>query len=122
MLVHGGGVFSGHTAAMLWKPNVYADISMMTLAYPPATLAAVLRGWLTQFPEKVLYGSDAVALGPDMGWELTAWIAGRNGRAALAQALTGMMQGGEVSRARAEEIATMVMRTNAAGLYQLDLK
>jgi len=122
VLVHGGGVFSGHTAAMLWKPNVYADISMMTLAYPPATLAAVLRGWLTQFPEKVLYGSDAVALGPDMGWELTAWIAGRNGRAALAQALTGMMQGGEVSRARAEEIATMVMRTNAAGLYQLDLK
>jgi predicted TIM-barrel fold metal-dependent hydrolase len=122
VLVHGGGVFANHTAAMLWKPNVYADISMLTLAYPPATLATILRGWLTQYPGKVLYGSDAVALGPDMGWELTAWIAGRNGRAALAQALTAMVRSGEVSPARAREIATMVMRTNAAGLYQLDLK
>ena len=122
VLVHGGGVFANHTAAMLWKPNVYADISMMTLAYPPATLASILRGWLTQYPDKVLYGSDAVALGPDMGWELTAWIAGKNGRAALAQALTGMVRSGEVSPARAREIATMVMRTNAAALYQLDLK
>jgi predicted TIM-barrel fold metal-dependent hydrolase len=122
VIVHGGGVFANHTAAMLWKPNVYADISMLTLAYPPATLAAILRSWLTQYPEKVLYGSDAVALGPDMGWELTAWIAGKNGRAALAQALTEMVRSGEVSGTRAREIATMVMRTNAAGLYQLDLK
>jgi hypothetical protein len=33
-----------------------------------------------------------------------------------------MIRNGEVSRARAEEIATMVMRTNAAALYKLGLK
>jgi len=33
-----------------------------------------------------------------------------------------MIRNGEVSRARAEEIATMVMRTNAGRLYQLGLK
>ena len=57
-----------------------------------------------------------------MGWELTAWIATKNGRAALALALTGMIREGEVSRARAEEIATMVMRTNAGKLYKLGLE
>jgi predicted TIM-barrel fold metal-dependent hydrolase len=106
---------------MLWKPNVYLDMSGMTLLYTPAKLARVLREWLTQYPEKVLFGSDASAFGPDMGWELAAWIATKNGRAALALALTGMIREGEVSRARAEEIATMVMRTNAGKLYKLEL-
>ncbi len=121
VLVHGGGVYSSHAGAMLWKPNVYLDMSAMTLLYPPAKLAEVLRGWLTQYPEKVLFGSDAAAFGPDMGWEVAAWIATRNGRAALALALTDMIRHGEVSRARAEEIATMVMRTNAGTLYKLGL-
>jgi hypothetical protein len=57
-----------------------------------------------------------------MGWELAAWIAAKNGRAALALALTAMMRSGETSRARAEKIATMVMRTNAGRLYKLELK
>jgi uncharacterized protein len=96
-------------------------MSAMTLLYTPAKLAEVLRDWLTQYPEKVLFGSDAAAFGPDMGWEVAAWIATKNGRAALALALTDMIRHGEVSRARAEEIATMVMRTNAGTLYQLGM-
>ena len=122
VIIHGGGIYAPHAGAMLWKPNVYVDMSMMTLAYPPARLAEVLRGWLTQFPEKVLFGSDAFALGPDAGWELTAWISAKNGRTALAMALTDMIRNGEVNRTRAEEIATMVMRTNASRLYNLGLK
>ncbi len=121
VIIHGGGIFASHTTAMLWKPNVYADMSMMTLAYTPAKLAEVLRGWLTQYPEKVMFGSDAFALGPDAGWELSAWISAKNGRTALAIALTEMMRNGEVSRPRAEEIATMVLRTNASRLYGLGL-
>jgi hypothetical protein len=122
VILHGGGLFAQHTGAMLWKPNVYADMSMLTLAYTPDQLAMILRGWLSQYPEKVLYGSDAVALGPDMGWEILAWAAAHNGRTALAMALTGMLRDGEITRARAEEIATMVLRTNAATLYSLTLK
>ena len=72
VIVHGGGSFASHAGAMLWKPNVYADISAMTLIYTPATLAGVLREWLLQYPEKVLFGTDAAAFGPDSGWELTA--------------------------------------------------
>lgn len=122
VIVHGGGVYAPHAGAMLWKPNVYLDMSAMTLLYTPAKLAEVLRDWLIQYPEKVLFGSDAAAFGPDMGWELSAWIATKNGRAALALALTDMIRNGEVSRARAAEIATMVMRTNAGTLYKLELK
>ena len=122
VIVHGGGVYSSHAGAMLWKPNVYLDMSAMTLLYTPAKLAEVLRDWLTQYPEKVLFGSDAAVFGPDVGWEVAAWIATKNGRAALALALSAMIRNGEVSRARAEEIATMVMRTNAGTLYNLGLK
>jgi uncharacterized protein len=121
VIVHGGGVYAPHAGAMLWKPNVYLDMSAMTLLYTPPNLAEVLKDWLTQYPEKVLFGSDAAALGPDTGWELAAWIATKNGRAALALALTGMIREGEVSRTRAEEIATMVMRTSAGKLYKLEL-
>lgn len=122
VILHGGGVFASHTQAMLWKPNVYADVSMMTLAYTPSELAAVLQSWLSQFPEKVLFGSDAVGLGPDMGWEILAWTAAHNARAALGVALTSMMRQGDITPVRAREIATMVLRTNASRLYQLGLK
>ena len=122
VIIHGGGVNSARAGTMLFKPNVYVDMSLMTLVYTPARLAEVLRGWLTEYPEKVLFGSDAFAFGPDMGWEVTAWVSSKNGRAALALALTDMIRSGEVSRARAEEIATMVLRTNAGRLYRLGLK
>ena len=121
VILHGGGVFASHTQAMLWKPNVYADLSMMTLAYTPSELAVVLRSWLSQFPEKVLFGSDAVGLGPDMGWEILAWTAAHNARAALGVALTGMVRDGDITPARARAIAVMVLRTNASKLYRLGL-
>lgn len=121
VIIHGGGVFASHAGAMLWKPNVLVDTSLMSLAYPPERLADVLRDWLTQFPEKVLFGSDASAFGPDLGWEVAAQAGTDNVRQALALALTQMVNAGEVSRSRAEEIATMVMRTNASRLYNLGL-
>jgi predicted TIM-barrel fold metal-dependent hydrolase len=121
VIIHGGGVFASHSGAMLWKPNVFVDTSILSLAYSPERLAAVLRSWLTQFPEKVLFGSDASPFSPDLGWEVAAQAGTVSARESLALALTQMLQAGEVSRSRAEEIATMVMRTNAARLYNLGL-
>ncbi len=37
VIIHGGGVFAAHAGAMLWKPNVFVDTSLMALAYPPAS-------------------------------------------------------------------------------------
>jgi uncharacterized protein len=121
VIIHGGGVFAAHSGAMLWKPNVFIDTSILSLAYPPERLAAVLHSWLTQFPEKVLFGSDASAFSPDLGWEVAAQAGTVSFRESLALALTQMLHAGEVPRSRAEEIATMVMRTNASRLYNLGL-
>ncbi|RKH38070.1 amidohydrolase family protein [Corallococcus sicarius] len=121
VLVHGGGVHAAHARAMLWKPHVYVDTSAMALVYTPETLADILRDWLRQFPDKVLFGTDAATFGPDVGWELTAWLGTTQTRTALALALGGMLRAGEVNRTRAEELATMVMRTNAGNLYGLPL-
>ena len=52
VIVHGGGVYAAHAGAMLWKPNVYVDMSAMTLLYTPEKLAEVLRGWLTSIPRR----------------------------------------------------------------------
>src|SRR5258706_11269872 len=121
VIIHGGGTFSQHTSAMLWKPNVYADLSLLTLAWTPDQLAAVLKDWLSQFPEKVIFGSDASAFGPGLGWEMSAWLASNTVRQALGIALSEMIRSNEISRARAKEIATMVLRTNAGNLYKLGL-
>jgi uncharacterized protein len=122
VIVHGGGIFAAHAGALLMKPNVFLDFSIMPQMYSARMLAEVLRPWLTLYPEKVLYGSDAFANGPDAGWELSAWLASTTARHALGIALTGMMQDGEITLDRAEAIATLVLRTNAARLYGLSLR
>lgn len=119
VILHGGGTFAPHTDALFWKPNVYTDISLMALDYLPSRLARVLRDWLTEFPDRVLFGTDAFDNGPDAGWEVAAWVGTTTARQALAIALSALMHDGEISRRRAEQVATMVMRGNAERLYHL---
>ena len=122
VIIHGGGMYADHTAGMLAKSNVYADYSLVELLYPPSKVAGILRNWLTQYPDKVLFGTDASPFSPDVGWDVAAVAGTAAAREELGLALTAMIQAGEVTRPRAEEIATMVLRTNAAKLYNLGLK
>jgi len=117
VIVHGGYPFTRQTASLMGKANVYADFSAQTFFLYPRALSEVLRSWLEYFPEKVLFGTDAFALTPEIGWEESAWLAVVTARQALALALTGMLNDGEISRDRAVELARMVMRENAARLY-----
>lgn len=119
VIVHGGWPLVGETMALLAKPNVYADVSMIDDMLSPDELAGVLRIWLTEWPEKVLFGSDAFDGGAEEGWEQVAWVGSHTARQALAIALTAMMREGEIDRPRAEEIARMVMRENALEIYDL---
>jgi hypothetical protein len=119
VLLHGGWPQTRQTLSMLGKPNVYADFSMMDQMLSPAVLAGVLREWLSEYPDKVLFGTDAFADHNEdpVGWVETGWVAARTARRALGIALTGMMNDGEISRERAIGIARMVLRANAATLY-----
>jgi predicted TIM-barrel fold metal-dependent hydrolase len=119
ILVHGGWPLIGETQGLLSKPNVYADISMMDDILSPTVLAGVLRQWLSEWPDKVLFGSDAFDGGAEQGWEQVAWVASNTARRALAIALTGMMRDGEITRDRAQALAKMVLHDNAAAVYGL---
>jgi predicted TIM-barrel fold metal-dependent hydrolase len=118
VLLHGGaGAFTKETAYLLMKPNVYADFSEQTWLISTRALSLVIRDFLEWYPEKTLFGTDLYPNTPEIDWESIGWQTTQSGRQALALALTGMMQDGEVSRTRALELAHMVLHDNAAKLY-----
>jgi predicted TIM-barrel fold metal-dependent hydrolase len=119
VLVHGGSPFAQQTRMLLYKPNVYADFSAQTFLLSTRELSGVLRSWLEFVPEKVLFGTDAFEITPEVGWPEIGWLCNRSAREGLALALTGMMADGQISRARALELARMVLRDNARNLYGL---
>jgi hypothetical protein len=119
VLVHGGLPFTQQVRSLFGKPNVYADFSAQTLFLYPRALSEVLRTWLEAYPDRVLFGTDAFSFGPLIDWPEVAWLSNTTARQALALALTGMMNDGEISRERALELARMVLRDNAIKLYKL---
>jgi uncharacterized protein len=121
VMLHGGWPLTNETLSLLGKPNMYADISMMTQCIEPSQLAGVLRNWLSQWPSKVLFGTDAFEGGTVQGWDQGTWLATGSARRALGIALTGMLRDGEITRERAEQLARMVLRDNAVALYHLKL-
>ena len=117
VVVHGGYPFTKEMGSLLSKPNVYADFSAQTFFCYPRELSETLRNWLESYPDKVLFGTDAFAFGPAVDWGELAWLSNTTARQALALALTGMMNDGEITRERAGELARMVLRENAIKLY-----
>jgi predicted TIM-barrel fold metal-dependent hydrolase len=117
VVVHGGYPFTKEMRSLMSKPNVYADFSAQTFFMYPRELSGILRNWLEFYPEKVLFGTDAFSFGPEVDWPEVAWLSNTTARQALALALTGMMNDGEITRQRALELARMVLRENAVKLY-----
>lgn len=122
VLIHGGLPNAKETRFLLYKPNVYADFSGQTFLLSTRELSEVLRSWLEFVPEKVLFGTDAFIITPEVGWEELGWLTNRTAREALAIALTGMMQDRQITRERASQLARMVLRENAVKLYGLNGK
>jgi uncharacterized protein len=119
VILHGGYPFTKQTASLLSKPNVYADFSAQTFVTYPRELSEILRNWLESYPDKILFGTDAFSFGPEVGWPEVAWLSNTTARQALALALQGMIDDGEISSVRALELARMVLRENALKLYHL---
>jgi predicted TIM-barrel fold metal-dependent hydrolase len=120
VIVHGGWPHTRSTMSLFSRPNVYADFSFLGNLLSASTLGTVLREWLSAYPERILFGSDAYKDSEVVGWEEWGWLGSTAGRKAVTIALTGMMRDGEIDRGRAEEIARMVFRENAAKLYHLE--
>ena len=117
MLLHGGaGPYTHEVAVLLSKPNVYADFSEQDALIPSRALSVVLREWLEWYPEKVLYGTDLAPGAPEQDWDVIGYSTNLTARRALAIAVTGMVNDGEITRDRAHALARMVLRENAASL------
>src|ERR1035438_6699193 len=80
-------------------------------------ISGTLREWLEHVPEKVMFATDAYPFSSELGWEESGWISAHNGREALGRALTAMLRDGVITHTRAVELARMVLRENARGLY-----
>jgi uncharacterized protein len=119
VLLHGGWPYVHEAGALLQKPNFYLDLSQQAIMIPARTLSIWLREWLELYPDKVLFGTDGYPYSGTFGWEEATWIGARNTRNALGLALTGMERDGEISPARAAELAQMVLHRNAETLYKL---
>ena len=117
VVVHGGYPFTKEMGSLMSKPNVYADFSAQTFFTYPRELSEILRNWLESYPDKILFGTDAFSFGPEVDWGEVAWLSNNTAREALALALTGMMNDGEINRERAMELARMVLHDNAGKLY-----
>ena len=118
VLLHGGaGPFTKYVNYLLMKPNVYADFSEQTWLVSTRELSKSIRDMLEWYPEKALFGTDLYPNTPEINWEEIGWQTTQSAREALAIALTGMMQDGEITRERALELAHMVLHDNAAKLY-----
>ena len=118
VLLHGGaGPFTKYTAYLMMKPNVYADFSEQTWLISTRELSHVIRDFLEWYPEKTLFGTDLYPNTPEIDWEEIGWQTSQSAREALAIALTGMIQDGEISRERALQLAHMVLHDNAAKVY-----
>ena len=118
VLLH-SGTFAREAAMLMIHPNVYADTAVIPFVLGQRRFAEALRTMLEMQPEKLLYGSDASPFGPTLDFEQTAWVASQRTRQALAMALGGMVDDGEISREHALQLARMYLRDNARTLYGL---
>ena len=117
VLIHGG---YPHTLQMIWMTaakNVYTDSSLMGYYVYPSELKNLLKQWISLYPERMMFASDAFPFNDAVGAEETFWLAARSARTAVAAALAELVAEGAFTEARALELARMYLHDNAAKLY-----
>lgn len=119
VLIHGGWPFTREMSLLLLKPNVYTDLSELTWLLSPHEMAGDVRQWLEMAPEKIMFGTDLFPGTPENDWEEIGWVTAHTAREALARALTGMIDDGEITRVQARALAEQVLSGTAAKLYGL---
>src|ERR1700732_3381204 len=117
VLIHGGYPY---TLDMIWltaAKNVYTDSSLMGYYVYPSELKSILKQWISLYPDKIMFGSDAFPFNDAVGAEEPFWLAARSARTAVAAALAELVSEGACSEDKALELAHMYLHDNAAKLY-----
>src|SRR6202165_370853 len=117
VLIHGGYPY---TLDMIWltaAKNVYTDSSLMGYYVYPSELKNILKQWISLFPEKIMFASDAFPFNDAVGAEETFWLAVRSARTAVAAAVAELVAEGAFTEEKALELARLYLHDNAANLY-----
>src|SRR6266436_5319022 len=117
VLIHGGYPY---TLDMIWltaAKNVYTDSSLVGYYVYPSELKNILKQWISLYPEKIMFGSDAFPFNDAVGAEETFWLAVRSARTAVAAALAELVAEGAFTEEKAIELARLYLHDNAAKLY-----
>jgi uncharacterized protein len=117
VLIHGGYPY---TLEMIWltaAKNVYTDSSLVGYYVYPSELKNILKQWISLYPERMMFGSDAFPFSDALGAEETFWLAAHSARTAISAALAELVAEGAFTEEKALELARMYLHDNAAHLY-----
>jgi uncharacterized protein len=117
VLIHGGYPYTLDMIWMTQSKNVYTDSSLMGYYVYPSELKNILKQWISLYPEKIMFGSDAFPFNDAVGAEETFWLASRSARTAIAAALAELVSEGAFKEEKALELARLYLHDNAAKLY-----
>ncbi len=117
VLIHGGYPLEREAIWLASVKNVYMDSSLMEVVMYPAAFKDSLRQWLETFPDKITFGTDSFPYNDALGAEESYWLGVQTARTGLAAALAEMVATGEVSEAKALEMAHAYLHDTAVSLY-----
>jgi hypothetical protein len=117
VLLHGGWPYEREAALLTAVKNVYLDTSLQSEMLYPSQFKNVLKQFLTLYPDKMMFGSDAFPFNDALGAEESFWLAVHTSRTALAGALAELVSERAISEDQALELAHLYLHDNAAKLY-----
>ena len=117
VMIHGGYPLEREAIWLAAIKNVYMDSSLQEIFMYPAAFKNSLRQWLETFPDKITFGTDCFPYNDVLGAEESYWLGNISARQALAAALAEMVSSGEISDAKAIEMAHAFLHDTAVSLY-----
>ena len=117
VMIHGGYPLEREAIWLAAMKNVYMESSLMEIAMYPAAFKDALRQWLETFPDKVTFGTDCFPYNDVLGAEESYWLGNQSARQGLAAALAEMVSSGEITDAKAIEMAHAYLHDTAVSLY-----
>jgi uncharacterized protein len=118
VMIHGGYPLEREAIWLAAMKNVYLDSSFGELAQYPSAFNETLKMWLETFPDKITFGTDCFPYNQVLGAEESYWLGVQSSRSALAAALAEMVSEGEITEARALELAHAYLHDTAIKLYE----
>ena len=117
VLIHGGYPLEREAIWLAAVKNVYLDSSLMEVVMYASGFKDSLKQWLETFPDKITFGNDSFPYNEALGAEESYWLGVQTARSGLAAALAEMVATGEVTEAKALEMAHGYLHDNAVKLY-----